>query len=45
LSYDGGPFKNTVDFSILNIVKEVYSIKLDNGEIKTYEYWQAEIGT
>lgn len=43
LSYAGGPFKNTVDFSILNIVKEVYNIKLDNGNINTYEYWQAEI--
>jgi len=44
LSYSGGPFKNTVDFSILNIVKEVYNIKLDDGNINTYEYWQAEIG-
>lgn len=43
LSYAGGPYKNTVDFSIQNIEKEVYSIKLDNGEIKTYEYWQAKI--
>lgn len=31
LSYDGGQLKNTVYFSILNIVKEVYNIKLDNG--------------
>lgn len=45
LSYDGGPFKNAVDFSILKTVKEVYNIKLDNGEIKTYEYWQAKIVT
>ena len=44
LSYDGGPFKNTVDFSILRTVKEVYNIKLDDGNINTYEYWQAEIG-
>ena len=44
LSYAGGPFKNIVDFSIQNIEKEVYSIKLDNGEIKIYEYWQAGIG-
>lgn len=44
LAYAGGPFKNIVDFSIQNIEKEVYSIKLDNGEIKTYGYWQAEIG-
>lgn len=43
LSYAGGPFRNTVDFSIQNIEKEVYSIKLNNGEIKTYEYWQAGI--
>lgn len=39
LSYDGGPFKNTVDFSILNVIKLAYNIKLDNGEIKKYEYW------
>ncbi|MEG0852219.1 MAG: ATP-binding protein, partial [Flavobacterium sp.] len=43
LSYAGGPFKNTVDFSILRIVKETYNIKLDDGNINTYEYWQAEI--
>ncbi len=43
LSYAGGPFKNIVDFLILKTVKEVYNIKLENGEIKTYEYWQAEI--
>ena len=44
LSYSGGPFKNPVDFSILSIVKEAYNIKLDDGNINTYEYWQAEIG-
>ena len=44
LSYAGGPFKSIVDFSIQNIEKEVYSIKLNNGKIKTYEYWQARIG-
>lgn len=43
LSYAGGPFKNTVNFLILNIVKETYNIKLDDGKINTYEYWQAEI--
>lgn len=43
LSYAGGLFNEKIDFLIDGIHKVSYDIKLDNGEIKTYEYWQAEI--
>jgi len=43
LSYAGGLFKNPIDFTISNVIKTTYDIKLENGETKTYNYWQAEI--
>lgn len=43
LSYSGGLFKNLVDFTISNVIKTSYDIKLANGETKMYNYWQAEI--
>ncbi|MEP7128801.1 MAG: hypothetical protein ABI729_08035, partial [Chitinophagales bacterium] len=42
-SYAGGMFKKAIDFSISQTHKVSYDIKLDNGQIKTFEYWQAEI--
>jgi len=43
LSYAGGLFKKEVEFSISETNKISYYIKLDNGQTKTFEYWQAEI--
>jgi uncharacterized protein (TIGR00290 family) len=43
LSYAGGLFKKEVGFSISETKKISYDIKLDNGQTKTFEYWQAEI--
>lgn len=45
LSYAGRLFKNKVDFTILNTIKISYNIKLDNGQKKTFEYWEAQIGS
>lgn len=42
-SYDGAFFKNKIDFEILNTNRISYEFKMDNGEMKSYEYWQAEI--
>lgn len=43
LSYAGGPFKEEINFSMGETHKISYDITLDTGEIRTYEYWQAEI--
>lgn len=43
LSYAGGPFKEEIVFSIRDIYKISYDITLDNGETRTYEYWQADV--
>jgi uncharacterized protein (TIGR00290 family) len=43
LSYAGSIFKKEIDFSISKTNKISYDIKLDNGQTRTYEYWQAEI--
>lgn len=43
LSYAGGLFKKDIDFSISQTNKISYDIGLDNGQTKTFEYWQAEI--
>lgn len=43
LSYAGGPFKTEIDFSILQTKKITYDIRLDTGELKTFEYWQADV--
>jgi len=42
-SYSGYLFKQQIDFSISQINKISYDINLDNGQTKTFEYWQAEI--
>lgn len=42
-SYAGGLFKKEIDFSISQTNKISYDIKLDTGQTKTFEYWQAEI--
>ena len=44
-SYSGGLFKSEIDFLISKIDKVSYDIKLDNGQTKTFEYWQAVITT
>ena len=43
LTYAGGLFKKEVNFSIVNTSKVTYDIKLSNNQIKTFEYWQANI--
>lgn len=43
LSYAGGLFKNTIEFSISDIHQISYDINLDNGQTQTFQYWQAEI--
>ena len=42
-SYSGDLFKKQIDFSISQIHKISYDINLDDGQTKTFEYWQAEI--
>ncbi|SMO77295.1 MJ0570-related uncharacterized domain-containing protein [Saccharicrinis carchari] len=42
-SYDGELFKNKIDFKISKVKRMSYAFKMENGEIKSYEYWQAEI--
>ncbi|WP_129595647.1 adenine nucleotide alpha hydrolase [Seramator thermalis] len=42
-SYSGVLFKKQIDFSISQTNKISYDINLDNGQTKTFEYWQAEI--
>lgn len=41
--YDGSIFKKEVDFEIEKSYKLSFDIKLDSGEVHTYEYWQAKI--
>lgn len=43
LCYAGSLFKKEIDFSILPANKIAYDIRLDSGQTKTFEYWQAEI--
>lgn len=43
LSYDGELFKSKIDFEISKANRISYDFKMDTGEIKSYEYWQAEI--
>lgn len=42
-SYAGEIFKNKIDFTIAETKRISYDFKLDNGELKSYDYWQAEI--
>lgn len=41
--YAGDIFKKNVDFQIEKAYKLSFDIKLDTGEVKTYDYWQAKI--
>jgi uncharacterized protein (TIGR00290 family) len=43
IAYAGGLFKKKIDFAISQTTKISYDIKLNNGQTKTFEYWQAEI--
>ena len=40
--YAGDIFKNTVEFEIEKAYKLSFDIKLDTGQVKTYDYWQAK---
>lgn len=42
-SYDGAFFKSKIDFEIAKANLISYEFKMDTGEMKTYDYWQAEI--
>ncbi|SHJ05470.1 MJ0570-related uncharacterized domain-containing protein [Pseudozobellia thermophila] len=42
-SYDGGPFKNRIDFTITKVNLISHEFKLDDGSVKHHEYWQAVI--
>lgn len=41
--YDGKLFKTKIDFEISETKKISYEFKMDNGEMKSFEYWQAEL--
>lgn len=42
-SYDGELYKKPIDFTISKANRISYEFKMDNGEIKSYDYWQAEL--
>ncbi|HRB19184.1 MAG TPA: hypothetical protein PKZ14_03810 [Chitinophagales bacterium] len=42
-SYDGPIFKKKIEFEISDIKKITYTFKMDDGEMKDFEYWQALI--
>ncbi|MCO5258931.1 MAG: adenine nucleotide alpha hydrolase [Crocinitomicaceae bacterium] len=42
-SYDGELFKTKIDFEITKVSKITYDFKMDSGEMKSFDYWQAEI--
>ena len=43
LSYAGDLFKTPIDFAILETVLITHEFKLDTGEIKKCDYWQAKL--
>lgn len=43
LAYAGGIFRKEVKFSISRAKKISYDFKLDDGQTKTYSYWQGEL--
>ncbi|MBJ7881901.1 adenine nucleotide alpha hydrolase [Gelidibacter salicanalis] len=43
LSYDGELFKHKIDFTIPKANLISYTFKMDNGEMKNFDYWQAEL--
>ena len=42
-SYAGDLFKKTIDFAILETILITHEFKLDTGEIKKCDYWQAKL--
>lgn len=42
-SYEGDIFKTKIDFQISKINRISYDFKMDTGEMKSFEYWQAEL--
>lgn len=42
-SYDGPIFKTKINFEIVKASLISYEFKMDTGEMKRFEYWQAEI--
>lgn len=40
-SYEGALFQKKIDFSIRKVEKHSYALRLDNGESRTVDYWQA----
>ncbi|MCC6182332.1 MAG: hypothetical protein IT237_10895 [Bacteroidia bacterium] len=42
-SYDGSIFKTKIDFKVSDISKISYEFKMDTGEWKEFEYWQARL--
>ncbi len=42
-SYDGSLFRTKIDFEIDRVHKITYEFKIDSGEVKNYEYWQADL--
>jgi uncharacterized protein (TIGR00290 family) len=42
-SYDGPIFKKKIEFEISDTKKITYTFKMDDGEMKDFEYWQALI--
>ncbi|RPD94283.1 adenine nucleotide alpha hydrolase [Aureibaculum marinum] len=42
-SYDGGPFKNSINFNISKPNLISYKFKLENGQIIDASYWRAEL--
>ena len=42
-SYAGGIFKKEIGFSISQVGKVLYDIRLDTGQTQTFEYWQADL--
>jgi len=42
-SYDGFPFKTKVEFELSLPHKISYEFKMDTGEMKTFDYWQATL--
>lgn len=42
-SYDGEIFKTKINLEITGAAKRTYEFKMDTGEMKSFEYWQAEM--
>ncbi|WP_300671869.1 adenine nucleotide alpha hydrolase [Soonwooa sp.] len=42
-SYEGWLFKTKIDFNISKVSKISYEFKMDTGETKSFDYWQAEL--